>query len=78
MVQALIQFWGLNMFKIEHDIQTGEINEIELTAAEIKAIEKLQKEHAVKLKINEEKAAQRQAILDRLGLTSEEASLLLS
>jgi hypothetical protein len=30
------------------------------------------------LKINEEKAAQRQAILDRLGLTSEEASLLLS
>ena len=64
------------MFKIEHDIATGEINEIELTAAEIKAIEKLQKEHAGKLKINEEKAAQRQAILDRLGLTAGEAQLL--
>jgi len=66
------------------DAITGEITitEKDFTAAEIKA----QKEHEEKcadMQIEAEakaeaKAAQRQAILDRLGLTAEEAALLLS
>ena len=81
MEQALTQFGGLNMFRIENDTATGEVKEIPLTANEIKVIEKLQKEAAEKNVIQEAeaqaKAIQRQAILDRLGLTSEEASLLV-
>ena len=82
MVQALTQFGGLNMFRIEHDIATGEVKEIPLTAAEIKAIEKLQKEAAEKNAIiqaeAEAKATAKAALLTRLGITAEEATLLLS
>jgi len=69
------------MFKIEHNVLTGEIKKIPFTAAEIKASEKAEKEFAEKDAIDqaeaEAKSAQRQAILDRLGLTSDETKLLL-
>jgi hypothetical protein len=62
---------------IEHNIETGEITERDMTpeelaqqAAEIEA--KAQAEAEA-----QSKAAARQAILDRLGLTEEEARLLL-
>jgi Asp-tRNA(Asn)/Glu-tRNA(Gln) amidotransferase A subunit family amidase len=71
-----------NMFRIEHDVATGEIKEIELTSSEIKAIEKLQKETLEKNAIIEAeveaKLAEKAALLERLGITAEEAKLLLS
>lgn len=73
------------MFRIEHNIETGEIIEIEMTAQEIadynKMVELANKQRKkvadeIEMQANENKAA-RQAILDRLGLTEEEAKLLL-
>ena len=61
------------------DLTTGEetITEREETVAEKKAREKLQKDLLAEKAEAEAKAAQRQAILDRLGLTADEAQLLL-
>jgi len=61
------------------DAETGETVDIERdeTATEKKHREARAKEVAVELAEAETKAAQRQVILDRLGLTSEEARLLL-
>lgn len=61
----------------EHNVTTGEIIEREFTAAELKQLEKDQKEYAAKQAANEAKATARAAILDRLGLTAEEAAILL-
>lgn len=69
------------MEKTIHDIITGEVTVVELTAKEITEIEKkiaandklVQAEAAEKAT----KATARQAILDRLGLTAEEVNLLL-
>jgi hypothetical protein len=68
--------------KVNHkivDAETGEetIIEVELTAEQIAANEKLAEENA---KIEAEaaaKTAQRQALLDKLGITEDEARLLL-
>jgi hypothetical protein len=69
------------MFRVEHNVETGEIIEIPLTAQEIKEIEKLQKEAAKQQAIIDaelaEKEAARQALLDKLGITADEAKLLL-
>jgi hypothetical protein len=69
------------MIRIEHDAATGEIKEIELSEKEIKEI---QKEYAKTKAENdllqaeaEAKEVARQALLDRLGLTADEAKLLL-
>lgn len=70
-----------NMKIIERifDAQTGETTEIErdLTAAEIKYRKDLEKEQ-VKIQAEAEaKVAARQAIADRLGLTTDELAILL-
>jgi hypothetical protein len=69
------------MFRIEHNVETGEIKQIDLTAGEIKAIEKLQKENepvliAEKAEI-EAKQIAKAAILDRIGLTADELKTIL-
>jgi hypothetical protein len=61
-----------------HNSQTDQVIDREMTAAEFKIYEADQAEQLVKQAEAEAKAAQRQAILNRLGLTSEEAALLLS
>ena len=61
-----------------HDLSTNEVIDREMTSAEFKEYEANQAEQAIIKAEAEAKATQRQAILDRLGLTSEEASLLLS
>jgi hypothetical protein len=70
------------MIKIEKefDIQTGEetITEREETAAETKARLDSAKQAAAEQAEAQAKATARAAILDRLGLTTEEAALLLS
>jgi hypothetical protein len=69
------------MYKIEHNVETGEIKQIELSAAEVKQLEKQYAEAKAnddKAKAEAEaKAAQRQVILSRLGITEEEARILL-
>ena len=62
---------------IEHNVTTGKITERDLTAAELKQLEKDQAEVAVKQAETEAKATARQAILDRLGLTADELAVLL-
>jgi hypothetical protein len=61
------------------DIQTGEetITERDETAAETKARLDNAKEIAARKAEEEAKATAKQAILDRLGLTADEAKLLL-
>ena len=62
-----------------HDIQTGEIVDIERdeTAKEKAEREKFEAEALTAQTEAEAKAAQRQAIADRLGLTAEELQVLL-
>lgn len=68
--------------KVNHkivDAETGEetIIEVELTAEQI-AADKLRAERVAKEEAElAAKEAQRQAILDKLGITSEEAAVLL-
>ena len=61
-----------------HNVETGEIIDREMTAAEIKAHDL----DAAALKALEDanaaKAISKAALLDRLGITADEAALLLS
>jgi len=70
------------MIRIEHNVETGEITEIELTAAEIKDIQERQKKaearNVAAQAEAEAKAAEKAALLERLGITADEAALLLS
>jgi hypothetical protein len=70
------------MFRIEHNVKTGEITEIELTSNEVKELEKQYAEakaEADKAKAEAEaKATAKAALLSKLGITAEEAVLLLS
>jgi hypothetical protein len=63
---------------IEHNVATGEIIERELTAAELKQLEKDQADNAVKDAQVQAKTTARQAVLDKLGLTADEMAALLS
>lgn len=74
------------MFKVLHDIQTGEITKIDLEGDELTeffAKEKLAKDAAAKEAkeleaIEAIKAAEKAALLAKLGITEDEAKLLLS
>lgn len=63
-----------------HNIQTGEIVDIERdeTEQEIAIREELQAEKAILQAEQDALLAQRLAVFERLGLTEEEAKLLLS
>jgi phage FluMu protein gp41 len=70
------------MHKIIHDVETGEISQIELTAKEMADLEKEAEkvaieQNAAKLQA-EAKASEKAALLAKLGITDEEAKLLLS
>jgi len=66
----------MNMIKI-HNVETGEIIEREMNAKELKEFEKSLLDYEAKKAEAQERAEARQAILDRLGLTADEAKLLL-
>jgi hypothetical protein len=70
------------MFRVEHNVETDEIIEIQLTAEEIVKREKEHLEAQEKLNklIAEENAtfAAKAALLEKLGITEDEAKLLLS
>jgi len=69
----------MKIIEKEFNIQTGEetITERDETAAETKIRLDNAKEIAAKKAEAEAKATARQAILDRLGLTADEAALIL-
>ncbi len=60
-----------------HDLSTNEVIDREMTAAEFKQYEAHQKAITTEKIEAEAKEAARQAILDRLGLTADEAKLIL-
>lgn len=60
------------------DINTGEETWRDYTPAEIAEVEKAQAEAAARIAEQAEKDAARKAIFDKLGLSEEEAKLLLS
>lgn len=64
--------------KLIHNIETGEITEIELTAAEL--IEAALETEAANARFASESAqiAEKAALLAKLGITDDEAKLLLS
>lgn len=62
----------------EVNTQTGEINLRDFTENELEALEAYKIKEAAKLKIEKEKAVAKAALLERLGITEEEAKLLLS
>jgi len=70
------------MFRLEHNVETGEVKEIALTPAEIKLKEKEAQETADLIakqsQTEAQKAEAKAALLERLGITEEEAKLLLS
>jgi hypothetical protein len=70
----------MKIIEKDFNIQTGEetVTERDETAAETKARLDHAKEIAAAQTEAEAKATAREAILDRLGLTAEEAALLLS
>ena len=69
------------MIRIEHNVETGEITEIELTAEEIKDIQERQELAAIRNAAAEAeaqvKAEAKATLLAKLGITEEEAALLL-
>jgi len=69
------------MIRIEHNVETGEIKEIELTAEEIKDIQERQELAAIRNAAAEAeaqvKAQAKAALLTKLGITEDEARLLL-
>jgi hypothetical protein len=60
-----------------HNTETDEIIDREMTAAEFKIYEADKAAQVIEKAEVEAKETQRQAILDRLGLTADEAKLLL-
>lgn len=60
-----------------HNVETGKVVEREMNAEELAQREADQAAEAARQEAEAAKAAERQAILDRLGLTADEAALLL-
>lgn len=62
----------------EHNVETGEVIEREMTADELAQWEKDEAETMLKAEAEAIKAAEKAALLERLGITQDEAKLLLS
>jgi len=68
----------MTLFKIIHNAETGEITEVPLTAQEIAQKEKDEAEYAIKQEESNAKATAKADLLEKLGITEDEAKLLLS
>jgi hypothetical protein len=70
------------MYKLEHNVETGEIKEIELSPEEVTELETQYAEAKAKSDAKqaeaEAKATAKAALLAQLGITEEQAKLLLS
>ena len=67
-----------NPMKRIHDAETGEIIDREMTADELKEYESLINSLAVENEALTKSAADKEALLAKLGITADEAKLLLS
>jgi len=71
----------MSEFKIEHNIETGEITEIPLTDKEIKELEKVRAVHekaqALAAEAKAKAETDKAALLARLGLTEDELKTIL-
>jgi hypothetical protein len=63
--------------KLVHNVATGEISEVELTAVEIAQHTKDKADSVAELQAQSTKLEQKAALLERLGITADEAALLL-
>ena len=77
----LIDYGVHKMFRIEHNVETGEIKQIQLSSEEIAELEIQHAAAKASAAAAQAEAAAkesaRQALLSRLGITQEEAQLLL-
>ena len=60
-----------------HDVTTGQVIEREMNSDELARLEADQVEHESRMQAKEEAEAAKAALLERLGITAEEARLLL-
>ena len=67
-----------NLTVVEHNVETGEIIEREMNAAELKQAEKDKKAYRAEIAAAEAKAEAKAALLEKLGITEDEAKLLLA
>jgi len=65
------------MERTNHDVATGQITVVELTEEEIAIKETIQQEEAARLEAETAKLAAKAVLLERLGITEDEAKLLL-
>lgn len=65
-------------FRIEHNLETGEVLEIELTAEEIAELQDIKASVDAQKQVETIKAVEKAALLAKLGITDDEAKLLLS
>jgi hypothetical protein len=65
------------LFKIIHNVTTGEIEQIDLTAEEIAVIKADEAAVIAEAEAKAKKEADKEALLAKLGITADEAKLLL-
>jgi hypothetical protein len=66
------------LFRIEHNIETGEVSKIELTNEEIATAQNDENARIARFAAEEAKVTEKAALLAKLGITDDEAKLLLS
>jgi hypothetical protein len=66
------------MKRLNHNVETGEITEVEMTKDELAQFKLDQAAAAARTAEAEAKAEAKTALLERLGITADEAALLLS
>ena len=66
------------MEKVIHNVETGEITQEDFTAEDVAAFELMQEKEATMAADAASKTSEKSALLERLGITAEEANLLLS
>jgi hypothetical protein len=62
----------------EHNLETDEIIDREMTEAELEQWEAAKTAEIAKQQADAQKAAEKSALLEKLGITADEAALLLS
>jgi hypothetical protein len=66
------------LFRIEHNIETGEVSKIDLTDQEIANAQNDEALRIARLSAEETKVTEKAALLAKLGISEDEARLLLS
>jgi len=64
--------------KIIHNVETGEILEVELTGAELAELAKSEAADKAKMEARRAELASKEAVIEKLGLTSDEVAALLA